>query len=537
MTKKYWIVALLALGIAGCSDDDKIDPPPTPSPATECSNNNDCAAKYTDGSKPVCNAQGICEAASQKECENNNDCIAKDPNKPVCNAQGICEEAASQKECENNNDCIAKDPNKPVCNAQGICEEAASQKECENNDECIAKDPNKPVCNSDGICEAAPIGKECSNNGECELKYTDKPVCNAQGMCEAQSSTDSCEEAEIIEADYKWCQLMGPIKVELDSETATATLNARVIYGGITDKTRGNDGELEAQLIYGEDVTAKDLATWPHVDAIGVNIDDCIMDGYSASLSNYNLSLLNSDKALYTFRFKKVGEDDSEWIYCKYNDDDENEVDRSLSYMMIDDDGKVDANAHVIGEANFVGNTDNIIAKFDFDKGEGTMGKNTPYTADAGTGQLQVFPISASCQNSRCYGNHDSGQALNIGGFTSTRKEALEKGVHILISGMNTADASDINLEMSVYRNHAESPDKMVILYSIDGETYVEQGDISLYPEGTAADKQTGIYYPLAVSFPSAVNDAESFSIKLVPYGVSNKNLRLDDIVISKNND
>ena len=263
------------------------------------------------------------------------------------------------------------------------------------------------------------------------------------------------------------------------------------------------------------------------------------MDGYSATLSSYNLSLLNSDKVFYTFRFKKAGDDDAEWIYCKHNEEgqDENAINRNLTVMKEDNDGKVEANAHIIGEANYVGNLSNIIAKFNFDKGEGTMGKNTPYTADAGTGQLQVFPISASCQNNRCYGNHDSGQALNIGGFTSTRKEALEKGVYILISGMSTADASNINLEMSVYRNHADSPDKMVILYSIDGGSYVEHSDIDLYPEGTAAKDQIGIYYPLSVSFPSAVNNAESFSIKLVPYGVSNKNLRLDDIIISKNND
>ena len=601
MTKKYWIIALLALGIAGCSDDDKKDDTQNQVPATECTNNDECIAK--DPSKPVCNTQGVCEAAApQKECTNNDECIAKDPNKPVCNAQGVCEAAAPQKECENNDECIAKDPQKPVCNAQGVCEAEAPQKECENNDECIAKDPtkpvcnaqgvceaeapqkecanndeciakdptkpvcnaqgvceaeapqkecanndeciakdpNKPVCNSDGVCEAAPSGKECSNNGECALKYTDRPVCNAEGMCEAAQSTDTCEEAEVIETDYQWCQLMGPINVELDSSTATATLNARVIFGGITDKTRDNDGELDAQLIYGEDVTAKDLATWPHIDAVGINIDDCIMDGYSATLSSYNLSLLNSDKVFYTFRFKKAGDDDAEWIYCKHNEEgqDENAINRNLTVMKEDNNGKVEANAHIIGEANYVGNLSNIIAKFNFDKGTGTQGKTEPYNADAGTGAIQGLPATKiSCPQNNCFGNHDSGKALNFGGFKKAKADALEDGAHILISGMSTSGATGINLDMVISRTNGKSADKMVILYSTDGENYVEQADVVLYPDGTAAEKQINNYYPQSIAFPAAAENAATFSIKLVPYGNEANPIRIDDVIISKNNE
>ena len=646
MTKKYWLVALLALGIAGCSDDDKKSGDNNNQPeatcgnhqldenevcdgeadlactrfdssktwkegglakcsadcksiekgtcelvtpecsdddtcaakdpqkpkcdqgvciadpnAKECQNNDECIAK--DSNKPVCKLpEGVCVAdekecqdnaaciakdpnkpvcklpegvcvADEKECQDNAACIAKDPNKPVCKfPEGVC--VADEKECQDNAACIAKDPNKPVCKLpEGVC--VADEKECQNNDECIAKDSNKPVCKlPEGVCVADE--KECENNAACIAKYGDeKPVCNDDGVCEAET-IDECK----IPKD-RWCQLMGPVKVEFDETNDSADISAYVIIDGTTNKSENNDGGLEAHLIYSQDINDKDMDNWPHVEAEPIDdLKDCAMDGYKATLTTSQLALINSNKAYYTFRFREnTGDDSDPWIYCTYNKEDVSAVDKGLKTFAPDK-----LTAYLVGLATNLGDVNQIIARFDFEKGDPAAAKDAIYSADEGVGTIQAIGKlnklqCLSIDAGGCFPSTNNNKSWLLGGWLKARSDAIAGTPYILISGLDASGAKNINLNLEVWRNATDSPDKMVIAYSTDGENYQELSssgdDLSLIPE-SESDYKLQKFYPFSLELPSAVNNASSLSIKLFPYGQGNKYLRFDNIVISKNN-
>ncbi len=589
MTKKYWLVALLALGIAGCSDDDKksdgnhnqpeatcgnhqldenevcdgeadlactrfdssktwkegglakcsadcksIEKGTCELVTPECSDDDTCAAK--DPQKPKCD-QGVCIAnPNAKECENSDACIAKDPNKPICKLpEGVC--VAEEKECENSDACIAKDPNKPVCKLpEGVC--VADEKECENSDACIAKDPNKPVCKlPEGVCVADE--KECQDNDACIAKYGDeKPVCNKDGVCEAETG-EVCETPE----KEMWCQLMGPIKVEFDTEHTSVDLSAYVYIKNITDASEANDGRLQAQLVYSEDINDKDLDRWPHVDASSMDaFEDCALDGYKATLTTSQLALVNSNKAYYTFRFREnTGDDSNPWIYCRYNKDDVDATNKALDLIGRKPDGSVDAVAFDVGLATNLGDLNQIIARFDFEKGDPAAAITATYSADLGSGTIQGVKTQCNAKNNGGCFTKGADKAWNIKNWKTAKTDALKDGAHILITDLDTTGATAINLDLDISRSSDDkssmtkySATDMVVLFSTDGETFTESSEFSLNPEDADAPK-TDVFYHHTLELKSEVNNQSSLTLKLVPYG-GNNFIRIDNVEITKNN-
>ena len=501
-----------------------------------------------------------CEEQNKVECKG--ECYEPCADGAALDANCQCPAAPEKpKTCEKSTDC---DKGTPYC-VKGVCKADKTGCDCEvdSDKEYTCKDYDASIDWAEGghaicsdMCEllqgscktAAVCGNGIVEDGEkCDFGTNDKGKVKESTTCSKYAPqyasgnvtcTNNCtvlDDSKCVASAHEglyYCQLMAPDKIVFGPDVAEATLNGRVAVAGVTDKTTGNDGGVEAELVYGTDL--EHFSSWKSIAATAdTSFSDKAVDAYTASLTKAKYAALESEKVYYTFRFREKSTD--EWKYCKSNSDDPNQVKGTIGFIEVTESG-TDANVHEIGVATSSNVSEsNILAQFTFDSHTASESNATAtHAAEVGTGSIQGK--KTQCDSKGCFANDDKdGMAWNIRNWKKAKTDALKDGAHILITGLSTTGAQNIGLDMRVYRSNNDnevsnnhSPTNIVVMYSLNDKDYEEARDVELKTD------QIKVFFDYATILPSAAENQSKLSLKLVPYGGSAL-IRLDDITISKN--
>jgi hypothetical protein len=230
------IITLMALGLAGCSDDkdtssdnSNINPPEITNKANgeRCKSAGECASAYcsplkicaeppvlyqksngehcfsgTECQSQYCNIQHECDnmPVQLKEngahCDNANECASG-----YCNDAHECAKKPAQPKengahCEDANECVSG-----YCNDDHECAEKPAQPKengahCEDANECVSG-----YCNDDHECAEKPAqpkenGAHCEDASECASGY-----CNSDSQCATKPSASDVLDLQEIPAD------------------------------------------------------------------------------------------------------------------------------------------------------------------------------------------------------------------------------------------------------------------------------------------------------------------------------------------------
>ncbi|MBQ1267545.1 MAG: DUF4215 domain-containing protein [Proteobacteria bacterium] len=336
--------------------------------------------------------------------------------------------------------------------------------------------------------------------------------------------TSECKPSP--ESGLLWCQTMEPIRITLDDSTTQATVNMRYSVGADVE-----DSRIVADLAYGKDLT-KIVSTWAVKDATKVDGDKA----FTATLSKDDIDDFGNE-AYYSFRISVDGGEN--YAYCKTNETAPDTELHSLAPVTGTTDEELKTkkmNAHTTGYAMYSSTvSSNILAKFSFDSAESNSMVKT-YNDDMGGAATITASKNASCNSSGgCY-TSQANKCFSLNGWSSTKEAAIDGEAYLEIAGLSTTGATGINLDFKAWRNATNAATNIVVMYKTtdDGE-YVEANSIDIKKmDGTK--ELVKQYFDYNYVFTSAVDNQEKLWIKLVPYG-GNGFIRLDDIVISKDND
>jgi hypothetical protein len=408
----------------------------------------------------------------------------------------------------------------------GECEEV----ECNKNEHCSSHE----ICHENNCIDAPACGNQKLEPGEtCEFEGTQncKDIDAKWGAGTATCTDCKLDDSQCILNETKvglyHRQLINPVDITFTPSHKSETVNVRYTIG-----IDVNEPDMQAELVYGTDF--KTMEKWKTIPATQ-NADK---DVFTATLQDTNVLSTGGDKAHYTFRIKASS--DADWQYCKRNNPDQyadaDIIDPDLDPYTLKEGDHNDSNVHETGMATVSTlNPSNIIAEFNFDDITKATGNAVSYTADIGNGII-TNEDTAWCNNNQCYVNGVSGKSISLKNWKTHKEDAVDSynnplAAHISISSLNTTGATGINLDMQVRRNAEESPDKIAVVYTTDGENYAEGGEISLN-----TDSQNVTHFlPYSLELPSGVNNQSTLTLVLIPYG-GNGLLRFDDIVISKAN-
>ena len=343
-------------------------------------------------------------------------------------------------------------------------------------------------------------------------------------------NTGSCQSH--TQSGLYYCQMVKPVTVQFTPDVNSVTLNGRVAFGGLTDKTPANDGGIEAQLIYGKDYTK--IGDWRSVTATpDESFAHDTTDAYTAILTRDQFLAMDSEQVFYTFRFRKAGT--NVWSYCKIDKENPDIINSKIGFIEVADDAEMTSNANINEVGIATGSsvtTNDVIANFTFDSH--TTGENdnqAVYSPEEGTGKISGRN-KMSCVSSCFATDGKKGMAWNVQGWVGSvdkKNEAVASGARIFIDQISTVGMQDIGLDFRVWRNNASaSPTRIVVRYSTDNITYKEIRDIALNTE------QIKKFYDYSVVFNSDADNQPALFIELIPYG-GNGATRFDDIKISQN--
>lgn len=480
---------------------------------------------WQDGGKAACAED--CSAVLIGTCEE-----ATEPATLCGTANAKCSKGEELTCDKFDNNKVWKDGGKAACDEdcsailKGSCEEV----ECTKTEDCS----NDKIC-ADNKCVDAPacgnqkldVGETCEFEGTKACKDVDAKWGAGTATCTDCQLDDSQCTLNETKAGLYHCQLINPVAITFTPSHKSETVNVRYTIGMDV-----NEPDMQAELVYGTDF--KTMEKWKTIPATQ-NADK---DVFTATLQDTNVLSTGGDKAHYTFRVKTSS--DADWQYCKRNNPDQyadaDIIDPDLKPYTLKEGDHNDSNVHETGTATVSTlETSNIIAEFNFDDITKATGNAVSYTADIGNGII-TNEDNAWCNGNECYVNGVSGKSISLKNWKTAKEDAVDSynnplAAHISISSLNTTGATGINLDMQVRRNAEESPDKIVVVYTTDGETYAEGGEISLNKDSQNVQK----FLPYSLELPSGVNNQSTLTLVLIPYG-GNGLLRFDNIVISKGN-
>ena len=373
----------------------------------------------------------------------------------------------------------------------------------------------KDVVITEKKCADLDNKKWASGNATCKKSCT-------------QLDTSKCVELTDQKQGFYWCQLMPPVTVVFDENKKEETMIVQ--YGIGSDVTETG---MSAELVYGAD--PKKLDDWKNVTAK----QDAANDKFTATLKSEHVAALNN-KAYYTFRIKSSSS--AKWQYCKLNSKAPESIDSTLSPApSINGDAGLNINTAGLATVQTV-DTGNILAKFDFDdttkyKGTDPTNGGKGFEADVGTGNIRVATTSNWKCSDTCFAGGETGNGFSIGNCKKAKEgqdgaiasDGSVVGNHILISGINATNATNIDLAMSIKRNKKDSsPTNVVVRVSSDNWEWSE--DIKL------DDKDTNFHAITPINLPDSVHNKASFDIQIIPYGSGNALLKFDNVIVSKNN-
>ncbi|MBO4351134.1 MAG: hypothetical protein J6A01_09350, partial [Proteobacteria bacterium] len=334
-------------------------------------------------------------------CEKEADCSG---DTPYC-VKGVCKADNSECDCD------------PVSSKVYTCKDYDSSKEWAEGGKAVCSE----LCILQrGDCkEAAVCGNGIVEEGEnCDFGKNDNGNLKEMTTCSKYAPQyisgnvtckDSCKTLDISacaggdKQGLYYCQLMAPVKVVFGPDLSEATMNGRVAVAGVTDKTTGNDGSIEAEFVYGSNL--KTMTSWKSMAATAdSSFKDSAVDAYTAKMTEALFKAVDSDTVYYTFRFREKSTD--EWKYCQSNNEDPNQVKGSIDFVEITST-ESKANVHEIGIATSTKIIQsNVLARFTFDSHTSSeKDANAKYSSEEGTASIQGKNIQ--CDSKGCFANDD----------------------------------------------------------------------------------------------------------------------------------
>ena len=425
----------------------------------------------------------------------------------------------------------------------------------------------EPTCSANCILEQGTCVEELCGNGQidtgeqCDFGLNNYGLVLKEKSCtdyspEYQSGTATCKNScttldvsncstQGQQTGLYYCQLMAPRIVTFSSSVTEVTLKGYVAVANQTNKTTGNDGGVEAQLIYG--VEKQKLDEWANISATAdSSLTHDSIDAYKANLTKAQFDALSAETVYYTFRFRQPG--DTEWKYCASDETNPSVINGEIGFLTKDaTSGLFNATEHNLGVANSSNVIEgNILANFTFNAyNNNDVNKDSVYSSEEGPAKIQGKNLNCGQNGCLLTGNNaGNGNAWNLMGFKSNNgtgsNQAQEvdtsgnfKNAHIVISGISTTGKRNIGLDFRYRRTNAsDSPTHVLIYYSDNGGENVLLRDLSLSNEAGGEFKNT------TTTFDSNIENKSSVSFILIPYGGNGGNngaIRFDDIVISAN--
>ncbi len=444
---------------------------------------------------------------------------------------GTCKEDTTTPEggCTKAEDCKGDANNKLKQCIDSKCVECGENTHCEGNTKnkvCDVTTHACVECTTDANCTSDTKNKchqnkcvECKSNDDC----SDGKVCNDKNACVADKPDANCKK--LTGEGLYWCQLID-FKAELDDVTTSKDVKAYFHVGA--DVQASN---IKARFIYNADIANvfKDMHSWMSVPDISVksNSDGTRVASYKLTRETVTNAMPEGTTGVY-YTFGVSIDNGTTWNYCKRNSDPNSspeKLDCGVKMFTISPTpaSTNQSNANEVGKATVSGNAANTIAKFTFDVKPDKFQNltQTPIQADTKNAFLSG---TAQC-NSGCFSNHDSGKALNVQGWATDAKTS--KNIEISVTPGDPKN----KVEMEVWRNAADSPDKIKVEYSVDNKSQFKTINEALVLDGSEIKK----YEKISFIIP---DDAvgKTTHIRLTPYGKLDKALRFDNIVITKNN-
>ena len=445
--------------------------------------------------------------------------------------QNTCKEDTTTPEggCTKAEDCTGDANNKLKQCIDSKCVECGENSHCEGNTKnkiCDVTTHACVECTTDANCTNDTKNKchqnkcvACKTNDDC----SDGKVCNDKNACVADEPDANCKK--LTGEGLYWCQLID-FKAELDDVTTSKDVKAYFHVGA--DVQASN---IKARFIYNADITNvfKDMHSWMSVPDISVksNSDGTRVASYKLTRETVTNAMPEGTTGVY-YTFGVSIDNGTTWNYCKRNSDPNSspeKLDCGVKTFTISPTpaSQNQSNQNEVGKATVSNNAANTIAKFTFDVKPANFQNltQTPIQADTKNAFLSG---TAQC-NSGCFSNHDSGKALNVKGWAKEAKTS--KNIEISVTPGDPKN----KVEMEVWRNNVNSPDKIKVEYSVDNKSQFKTINEALTLDGS----KTEIYEKISFIIP---DDAvgKTTHIRLTPYGKDQNPLRFDNIVITKNN-
>ena len=447
--------------------------------------------------------------------------------------QNTCKEDTTTPEggCTKAEDCTGDANNKLKQCIDSKCVECGENSHCEGNTKnkiCDMTTHACVECTTDANCTNDTKNKchqnkcvECKSNDDC----TDGKVCNDKNACVKDEPDANCKK--LTGEGLYWCQLID-FKAELDDVTTSKDVKAYFHVGA--DVQASN---IKARFIYNADVTDvfKDMHSWMSVPDISVksNSDGTRVASYKLTRETVTNAMPAGTTGVY-YTFGVSIDNGTTWNYCKRNSDlnsSPEKLDCGVKTFTISNEpaSSNQSNQNEVGKATVSSNAANIIAKFTFDVKPDKFQNLTQTPIQADTKNAFLSGTAQCTSGSNCFSNNASGKALNVQGWA---KEA-NKSKNIEIS-VTPGDPKN-KVEMEVWRNNANSPDKIKVEYSVDNKSQFKTIDEALTLDGSKTQK----YEKISFIIP---DDAvgKTTHIRLTPYGKGQNALRFDNIAITKNN-
>ena len=445
--------------------------------------------------------------------------------------QNTCKEDTTTPEggCTTAEDCKGDANNKLKQCVDSKCVECGDNTHCEGNTKnkiCDVTTHACVECTTDANCTNDTKNKchqnkcvACKTNDDC----SDGKVCNDKNACVADEPDANCKK--LTGEGLYWCQLID-FKAELNDVTTSKDVKA---YFHVGADVQANN--IKARFIYNADITNvfKDMHSWMSVPDISVksNSDGTRVASYKLTRETVTNAMPEGTTGVY-YTFGVSIDNGTTWNYCKRNSDPNSspeKLDCGVKTFTISPTpaSQNQSNQNEVGKATVSNNAANTIAKFTFDVKPANFQNltQTPIQADTKNAFLSG---TAQC-NSGCFSNHDSGKALNVKGWAKEAKTS--KNIEISV----TLGDPKNKVEMEVWRNNVNSPDKIKVEYSVDNKSQFKTINEALTLDGSKKE----IYEKISFIIP---DDAvgKTTHIRLTPYGKDQNPLRFDNIVITKNN-
>ena len=445
--------------------------------------------------------------------------------------QNTCKEDTTTPEggCTKAEDCTGDANNQLKQCIDSKCVECGENSHCQGNTKnkiCDVTTHACVECTTDANCTNDTKNKchqnkcvECKSNDDC----SDGKVCNDKNACVADKPDENCKK--LTGEGLYWCQLID-FKAELNDVTTSKDVKA---YFHVGADVQANN--IKARFIYNADITNvfKDMHSWMSVPDISVksNSDGTRVASYKLTRETVTNAMPEGTTGVY-YTFGVSIDNGTTWNYCKRNSDPNSspeKLDCGVKTFTISPTpaSQNQSNQNEVGKATVSNNAANTIAKFTFDVKPANFQNltQTPIQADTKNAFLSG---TAQC-NSGCFSNHDSGKALNVKGWAKEAKTS--KNIEISVTPGDPKN----KVEMEVWRNNVNSPDKIKVEYSVDNKSQFKTINEALTLDGSKKE----IYEKISFIIP---DDAvgKTTHIRLTPYGKDQNPLRFDNIVITKNN-